>query len=137
MRKGVLFVAMMLGTTGCDDTLFGVAAEGPGTSEPPDQTGYPGVVEIASTQCMPCHSADQATLGLDLETDVHAATVGVTGSYGVVLVAAGSPDDSLFYTKMVGTQLAEHGAFMPPSGILDSAFTDIVRDWIADGAPAE
>jgi hypothetical protein len=137
MRKGAVVIAMWLGMAGCDDTLFGVAGEGPGTSELPEQTGYAGVTEIASTQCMPCHSAEQATYGLDLETDVHAATVGVTGAYGVVLVAAGSPDDSLLYTKMVGTQLPEHGAIMPPSGALADSFTDIVRDWIADGALAE
>lgn len=127
----------LLFLTGCDDTLFGVGAEGPDGGDPPAETGYAGVVAIAADHCMPCHSAATATFGLDLETDVHAATVGVTSTYGGILVAEGSPEDSIFYTKMTGEQQDNQGTDMPPGGRLGAAFTDIVRDWILDGAPAE
>ena len=132
-------VAIALGaalSAGCDDTLFGVAEE----ATDPGIEGYAGVLEIASNNCQTCHSAASATSlgnGLDLETDLHAATVGVQSSYGMPLVTPEDPDQSLFYLKVTGGQPDGTGNSMPPGTMLSTGFTDVVRGWIEDGAPAE
>lgn len=58
---------------------------------------------------------------------------------GRKLVVAGDPEGSLLYRKMAGTQTADEGGAMPPSGggpaaAPDPALAAIVRDWIAAGA---
>jgi mono/diheme cytochrome c family protein len=113
------YAMLWLGLVGCDDVLFGQADEG--EDEGPSQDGYAGVVEIVTVNCYGCHSAaanTSAGFNLDLETDLHASTVGVAGGYGVPLVVPGST-----------------GGTMPPGGGLSDANTDVVRAWIEDGAP--
>ncbi|MEZ4242025.1 MAG: hypothetical protein R3F59_38910, partial [Myxococcota bacterium] len=78
-------LAALLSLAGCDDTLFGVSEE----VVDPGLEGYAGVQQIVADDCLLCHStasAPSAGFGLDLEADLHANTVGVTGSYGVPLV---------------------------------------------------
>lgn len=123
---------------GCDDTLFGVA-EGDGTVDPGIE-GYAGVKEIVAANCIACHGATTAAnagFGLDLETDLHAATVGVTGGYGVPLVTPGSLDDSLFYLKITGDNPQGTGSRMPVGAPLPQAYVDVIGGWIEGGAPAE
>ena len=129
---------MWIAIAGCDDVLFGEATGG--STEGPSQDGYAGVVEIATGNCYGCHSTEANTsagFNLDLETDLHATTVGVSGGYGVPLVVPGQPEESMLYMKMTGTNPDNTGGAMPPGGRLSDANTDVVRAWIEDGAPAE
>lgn len=135
MRYGWM---LWIAASGCDDVLFGEAEDG--GEEGPSQEGYAGVVEIATEHCYGCHSAaanTSAGFNLDLETDLHATTVGVAGSYGVPLVVPGSPEESMLYMKMTGTNPDNTGGAMPPGGSLGDANTDVVAAWIEDGAPGE
>jgi hypothetical protein len=130
-------VLILLG--GCDDTLFGPDA-GDGEDTTPSATGYAGVQEMVSDHCLDCHGTTTNHLGqnLDLQTDLHGATVGVTGAYGIVLVVPNTPEESLFYTKITGTQPATGaGIAMPPGKVLGDGTTQVVADWILAGAPAE
>ena len=126
----------LLALPGCDDYLFGEI--GAGETEVPEVEGFAGVREIVDARCLGCHSATSMLGGLDLETDLHASTVGVIGSYGLPVVLAGSPDDSILFLKITDTHPDNTGTDMPPgSGGLPLVLTDIVQDWILDGAPAE
>jgi hypothetical protein len=133
MRRTVLLVLVGATAGGCDDVLWG-----PVTEAPLSQDGYVGVQAIADTYCISCHSADAALGQLDLETDLHNATVGVGSSQlaTFVLVQPGDPANSLLYLKITNQAPAEAGTDMPPgSGGLDPDAAKIVEDWIAAGAP--
>lgn len=135
MQRFFAWVGLGLLVAGCDDNLWGV---GEVLVEPPSQEGYAGVIEISQDACLGCHSAGSALGGLDLETNFAAATVGVLGQYGLLIVEPGNPDGSLLYLKMTNTQPGGVGTDMPPgSGGLDPALTDVVKAWIEDGAPAQ
>ena len=58
----------------------------------PSAIGYAGAQEIAETHCYTCHgvTTNAAGANLNLETNFHAATVGVVGFYGLVLVTPDS-----------------------------------------------
>lgn len=116
--------------TACDDHLFGQASH---QAPPPDAEGWCGVQQVIAGSCLSCHSAGALVAGLDLETDAHAALVGVTGASGL-LVDPGNPDGSVLLRKLEGTQGASEGGPMPPGSALDEASTALVRDWIAAGA---
>lgn len=135
MRYGwVLWIAV----SGCDDVIFGESTDG--STDGPSQDGYAGVVEIASSHCYGCHSEaanTSAGFNLNLESDLHAATVTVTGGYGLTLISPESPEDSLLYLKITGDNPDNTGGVMPPGGSLSNDVTDVVRAWIEDGAPAE
>jgi hypothetical protein len=127
-----------IGVMGCDDVIFGQSNDG--VDDVPSQDGYAGVVELATDHCYTCHSEaanTSAGFGLNLETDLHANTVAVVGSYGLTLVTPDSPDDSMLYLKITGTNPDNTGGGMPPGGSLSTGATDVVRAWIEDGAPAE
>lgn len=142
MGRWAVGVGAILGIAclaGCDDNLFGVS-DGSSTSTP-ETPGYPGVVAIVASDCLLCHSAASsgtAGFGLDLETDLHGALVGVTGAYGVPLVTPNDPDASLFYQKITGANPDGTGGAMPPGSTgLGLGKTDLVRAWIDDGAPGQ
>ena len=117
---------------GCDDTEFPSSGGGDDVTE----TGYAGVQQVAAGSCLTgCHEAAVATAGLDLETDLCAATVGVTGGCGEVLVAAGDSAGSLLWQKIDGSQGC--GGLMPPAGQLDQSLIDLVAEWIDSGAACE
>ncbi|MEO0603793.1 MAG: hypothetical protein AAF211_20310, partial [Myxococcota bacterium] len=78
-----------------------------------------------------CHSAALPGGGLDLETDAWNAVVNAPGSTGALLVEPGFPGRSLLYLRMV----TPGPGVMPPSGALEPNFTNVVGDWIANGAP--
>lgn len=132
------WVWVLLLAAGCDDTIWGES--GFEATEPPAQTGYAGVQEISQGRCEGCHNtaAAEGAGGLDLSTDLHAATVGVIGLYGLPLVTPGDPENSMFYLKMTDSQPENTGTDMPPgSGGLPPILSDVVKDWILDGAPAQ
>jgi hypothetical protein len=131
---GVLFLL-----AGCDDTLFGPDAAG-GDETTPSLDGYAGVQEMVDAHCLNCHGTTTNHLGqnLDLETDLHGATVGVAGAYGIVLVVPNAPEESLLYMKITNTQPATGaGIAMPPGDTLGTGTTQVVADWILAGAPAQ
>src|SRR5688500_9355719 len=93
-----------IAAAGCDDVIFGQSSDG--VDDVPRQDGYAGVVELATDHCSACHSEaanTSAGFGLNLETDLHASTVTVVGSYGLTLVSPDSPEDSMLYLKITGT----------------------------------
>ena len=57
-----------------------------------------------------------------------------TGLPGAVLVVPSDPDSSYLYLKMIGAEGIE-GTVMPPGGMLDEESREIIRSWIASGAP--
>jgi hypothetical protein len=57
-----------------------------------------------------------------------------TGLPGGVLVVPGDPDSSYLYLKMIGAEGID-GTVMPPGGMLDEESREIIRSWIASGAP--
>ena len=80
-----------------------------------------------------CHSGGNPSGGLNLETaNSHAQLVNVasTGS-ALDRVEPGFPDDSYLIHKLEGTGGV---AIMPPSGALEQADIDTIRQWIQDGA---
>ncbi|MEZ4322337.1 MAG: c-type cytochrome domain-containing protein [Myxococcota bacterium] len=115
----------------CDDHLFGASGHTPVV---PQGDGWCAVQQVLASSCAGCHSSGAAAGGLDLQTDAHAALVGVPGSTGALLVDAGSPDTSLLIRKIEGTQAADEGGAMPPGSALSSDLTSLVRAWITDGA---
>lgn len=126
-------IATLLFASACDDVLFG-AEEVVITS-----SGLPAVEALVEAEgCLGCHNAASALGDLDLETDVHAATVGVVGAYGMPIVEPNDPAGSMFYLKITNTQGDNEGTDMPPgSGGIAAENVTIVEDWINDGAPAE
>lgn len=129
-------VLWMLALPGCDDTTFPQGNGGGGGAPIGDAEGWCAAQALFAGSCTSCHSSASALGGLDLETDPHAALVGVTSaSYGVPLVTPGDPDASLLLRKISGTQAADEGSQMPPGGQVDPAVIEKVRTWIADGAP--
>jgi hypothetical protein len=71
MRSFSILV-LLCGASACDDTLF--PSNGTDT---PVTDGWCGVRSVFNNTCVSCHSAGAALGGLDLETDPHAAIVGV------------------------------------------------------------
>lgn len=102
-----------------------------------------------------CHQGDnpRGRLNLDKDADTgdayeadpmrpYAQLVGVESSQvpGTNRIEAGSPEDSYLYIKLGrGDQSVMVGDSMPPNNQppLCKEKLDAVRDWIADGAPAE
>ena len=92
------------------------------------------VQPIYNTSCAGCHPALSApNLGAGTS---YAATVGITSGCGsLVYVVASNSATSYLYQKMINAT-PTCGARMPPGGpFLPAATTDIIRDWIDNGAP--
>lgn len=88
-----------------------------------------------------CHKNTTATStdaaeGLDLEKDTFAKLVGVASVQAPAkkLVVAGDPDNSYLIEKMEKMN-PPSGTQMPPTGALPVADLELVRGWIASGAP--
>ena len=134
MRSLWLAALLPLALMGCDDTIF----EAPGGEVPTGVDGYEAVLAVADTHCLGCHSAASALGDLDLESDLHDATVAVEGFYGLPIVDPGSLETSMLYLKIANQQGDGDGTEMPPgSGGLSAPEIDLVGDWILDGAPRE
>jgi predicted CxxxxCH...CXXCH cytochrome family protein len=83
-----------------------------------------------------CHSGAVPGGGLDLQTDPWTAMIDrpSQSSPGLSLVTVGNATDSILYRKMTGLIAEGQGDAMPPRGVLPADITDIVRDWIDQGA---
>ncbi len=82
-----------------------------------------------------CHSGGSPSAGLNLEAaNSYAMIVGVASSQdsGLQLVNPNNPNQSYLIQKMEGT--AASGQVMPPSGSIEQADIDVIRQWITDGA---
>jgi predicted CxxxxCH...CXXCH cytochrome family protein len=131
------FVGLLLVVGACDDHLF-LSHEGTGGTggTSPDAEGWCAVQGIFNANCLACHGASASPLGgLDLETDPYAALVNVpaVSNSSLLRVLPTDPDASLLVQKLEGTA----GLMMPPTGALPTDKIQLVRDWIADGAPEE
>lgn len=124
----------------CDDTVFPTPHGSVSDGDDPLE-GWCAVDAMISSQCIGCHQGGAgAAGGLDLSADAHTALIEIPSSQfdGAVLVLPGDPDQSLFYTKIAGTQASTEGGPMPPPGGLDDdALIEAVRQWIEDGASDE
>jgi mono/diheme cytochrome c family protein len=99
-----------------------VAVDGPtDTAETPTFTA--DVAPILSLACVSCHGA---LGGWDASTYTSAIE---SGDHGPAVVP-GDPDGSPLFQRLIG-----QGALMPPTGALSDAEIDLVRNWIAGGAP--
>lgn len=142
---GRLLTTALLVAMGCNgaasstdksDTGVGVDPP-PTTSPPPTASDFCAVQAVFQAECVVCHNPTLFQGDLDLETDPYGATVGVvSAAFGAVLVEPGSPDGSLLYRKMAGTQDALEGDPMPPTASVTAAQLDTVLAWIDDGAAA-
>jgi hypothetical protein len=93
---------------------------------------------VLTPVCTVCHAGAAAPMGLRLDAgNSFALLVGVPSveAPGLLRVAPGRPDDSYLIHKLEGR--AAVGARMPLGGpYLDAATIAVIRQWIADGAPA-
>jgi WD40 repeat protein len=88
------------------------------------------VMPIFQARCLRCHSADKAKGGLNLS--LHASAL-EGGSSGKVIVP-GDPGGSRILALILQTE----EPVMPPSGDpLKPEEVEVIRRWIADGAPAD
>lgn len=133
MRGLLLVPVLTLGA--CDDTEFG---SGVPTVSPSGAVGgdYCAAQAIFEAHCAACHGAGGGAAGLDLESDPWAATVGVPSANtpGAVLVEPFSPEGSLLFRKVRGTQTADEGGTMPPSASLSTHEQALLWEWIEAGA---
>ena len=86
------------------------------------QASFQSVSGILANNCLGCHSANQASGGVVLDTYDDLISSGV--------VVPGNVDASSLY-------LAVASGRMPQVGSLSSAEIDMIRRWIAEGAPSE
>ncbi len=97
------------------------------------------VAPILTQRCVMCHIAGAAQGGLDLYTNLWGAIVNVKSTQsGLDLVEPGDPDKSYLYLKLTGAQLSAGGSGeqMPfQAGQLDAGQLELIRSWIAQGAP--
>jgi mono/diheme cytochrome c family protein len=97
------------------------------------------VAPIMTQRCVMCHIAGAAQGGLDLYTNPWGAIVNVKSTQSALnLVEAGEPEKSYFYLKLTGAHLAAGGSGeqMPfQAGQLDATQMELIRAWIAQGAP--
>jgi polyvinyl alcohol dehydrogenase (cytochrome) len=87
-----------------------------------------------------CHGANTGNFTISTQPETYAALVGVAASgplcssSGMTRVVPGDPDASLLYNKLTARPPA-CGQEMPPAAMLPQAQLDLVRSWIAAGAP--
>ena len=97
------------------------------------------VAPILTQRCVMCHIAGAAQGGLDLYTNLWGAIVNVKSTQSALnLVEPGDPDKSYLYLKLTGAQLSAGGSGeqMPfQAGQLDAGQLELIRAWIAQGAP--
>lgn len=89
------------------------------------EPGFDAVRVVFKTRCLRCHGADDPAAGLDLRT---IETLRAGSELGPV-VEPGSPEESILWDRI---SLGE----MPPDGPpLPDEHTQLIRSWIAAGAP--
>ena len=119
-------------------------APDPTPTPPPPPTGSsfgPNFSEIQANVFTPtcatsgCHAGSSPAASLNLEAaNSYAMLIGVASTQdgAIQRVNPNNPDQSYLIQKMEGT--ASIGDVMPPSGSIDQADIDVVRQWIIDGA---
>lgn len=131
---------------GCEVETFDDAVsriEGGAAPPPPPPPGglAPNFSEIQAAVFTPtcatstCHSGGSPAAGLNLDANnSYSMLVGVASSQdaSVLRVNPGNPSASYLVQKLEGT--ASGGGPMPPSGSLEQATIDTIRQWISDGA---
>lgn len=99
---------------------------------------------VFTPSCSGCHGAlGGITLTLLSDVEIHenlitaANAVGATGaSVGLDRVEPFDPDNS-YLVHVLQDETGIGGTIMPPSGALSDDLIDMVRDWVAFGAPIE
>jgi hypothetical protein len=123
-----------LGATDTSDAAFAV-------SPPPQQVSFSSQIQpIFTASCLgnACHDSVMPADGLPLTAgSSYAALVGVNSTQctSVKLVAPGAPDQSYLVWKLQGSGPCFFGSRMPKSASLPASQIQLVRDWIANGAP--
>ena len=84
---------------------------------------------VFADSCVDCHRGPRPAGGVGLDADLCEQVVNQVGGSGLLLVAPNDAEGSLLYQRML-----DEAAPMPPSGLLDLAETDAVKDWINNGA---
>jgi len=113
-----------------------VMAEAPGTEATPAAATAPKITftkdifPIFEQKCLSCHEEGKRRGGLSLATFNHTMEGGSSGQ----VIMAGDPDGS----RLVKLIQLEMEPIMPPKGEpLDDATIDLIRAWIAEGAPRD
>jgi mono/diheme cytochrome c family protein len=84
------------------------------------------ILPIFQAKCTMCHGSMGGWDGSSYQTTM-------TSGDNAPVIIPGDPEGSLLYQKLLGTQT--EGAIMPPTGKLPDETINIIRDWIAAGAP--
>jgi len=125
---------------GLDASGRPVGEGGGGTPPPPStQASFQQIQDTIFTPiCTACHAGAAAPLGLRLDAgNSYALLVNVPSveAPAILRVTPGDPDNSYLVQKIEGS--ASVGARMPLGGPpLPQSSIDLVRAWIAEGAPA-
>lgn len=128
MRSGCSlgFVGLLLlVSTACDDTLFGVSEDGAVQTYEAD---WDGVVEMLDDNCATCHfEGGSLTSVILLPDDLEADLADGEGEF----IVAGDPDASVLVER-----LTSESSPMPPApnGPLDPLSIEHVLTWIENGA---
>lgn len=134
----LLTAALLWVGCGSDDSTVGPdesAVEGSRT-----EATLAEVSEVFAVSCAfsGCHSGDEPAIGLSLEGDFAARIVGVASEQrsDFKLVDPGNPDKSYLLIKVRGDDemISQQ---MPPGSPLSAEQVEIIRAWIAVGAPTE
>lgn len=113
-------------------------------SPPPQVVSFASQIQPifnASCQGTQCHDATQPASGLSLTAGTsYSALVGVASTESPCtaykLVAPGQPDQSYLVFKLQGSGACSSGSKMPKAmPALPAAQLQLIRDWIANGAP--
>lgn len=141
---GTLVVCAGVFLAGCAGNGEGLDPSGrpPGENPSPPQPGQGDFQQIQDTiftpVCTNCHAGASAPVGLRLDAaNSYALLVNVASveAPGTLRVAPGDPQNSYLVQKLEGR--AAVGGRMPLGGPpLPQASIDLVRAWIAGGAPA-
>ena len=134
----LLTAALLWAGCGGDDSTVGPdesAVEGSRT-----EATLAEVSEVFAVSCAfsGCHSGEQPAAGLSLEGDFAGRIVGVASEQrsDLKLVDPGNPDKSYLLIKVRGDDemISQQ---MPPGSPLSAEQVEIIRAWIAVGAPTE
>ncbi len=123
------------GCAGDDSTLGPDNSDGAGTLT---AATLAQVREVFAISCAisGCHSGGEPAAGLSLEGDFATRIVGVASGQrpDLKLVDPGNPDGSYLLIKVRGDDEIVSQQ-MPPSRTLPAGQVEIIRAWIASGAP--
>lgn len=133
MRLTALALALAA-LTACDDQFNYNKELGPDVVLGDD---YCSIQALFESECFLCHSAEAATAGLDLETDLHAEVVDQTSSAGATYVVPGDSANSEIYLRVAGAAPYDGSGIMPPGSGLSADAAQVVADWIDNGATTD